>query len=52
VFTLSPVGPLQPNGQHIQWEVMNLFRYNDEGRLAEEWAQYDYRSFLQKLGAA
>jgi hypothetical protein len=25
---------------------------NDDGRLAEEWVQYDYRSFLQKLGAA
>jgi predicted ester cyclase len=51
VFTQSPVGSLQPNGQHIEWEVMNLFRYDDQGRLAEEWVQYDYRSFLQKLGA-
>lgn len=50
VFTQSPVGPLQPNGRHLEWEVMNHFRYNDEGRLAEEWAQSDQRSFLQKLG--
>lgn len=48
----SPVGPLRPNGQHIEWEVMNLFRYDDEDRLAEEWVQYDHRGFLQKLGAA
>ena len=52
VFTPSPVGPLQPNGQHIHWEVMNLFRYNDEGRLAEEWVQTDYKSLLKQLGAA
>lgn len=51
-FTQSPVGLLQPNGQQIEWEVMNLFRYDDDGRLAEEWVQYDYRGFLRKLGAA
>jgi predicted ester cyclase len=51
IFTQSPVGPLKPHGRHIEWEVMNLFRYDDEGRLAEEWVQYDFRSFLRKLGA-
>jgi predicted ester cyclase len=50
VFTQSPVGPVQPNGRHIEWEVMNQFRYNDQGRLAEEWVQYDLRGLLQKLG--
>jgi hypothetical protein len=29
---------------------MNIFRYNVDGRLAEEWVQTDYRGFLQKLG--
>jgi len=52
VFTMSPIGALQPNGKRIEWEVMNLFRYNDDSRLAEEWVQTDYRSLLQKLGAA
>ena len=27
-----------------------MFRYDDDGRLAEEWVQTDYRSFLAKLG--
>ena len=49
IFTQSPINPLQPNGRHLEWEVMNLFRYNDEDRLAEEWIQYDLRSLLQKL---
>jgi predicted ester cyclase len=50
VFTHSPIGPLEPTGQHLEWEVMNTFRYDDDGRLAEEWVQTDYRGFLVKLG--
>jgi hypothetical protein len=30
--------------------VINTFRYDQDGRLAEEWAQTGYRSFLAKLG--
>jgi hypothetical protein len=29
---------------------MNTFRYNSDGRLAEEWVQSDYRGLLKKLG--
>jgi len=50
VFTHSPIGPLEPTGKHLEWEVMGAFRYDDGGRLAEEWVQTDYRSFLTKLG--
>jgi predicted ester cyclase len=50
VFTYSPIGPLEPTGQHLEWEVIGTFRYDDRGRLAEEWVQTDYRSFLTKLG--
>ena len=50
VFTHSPVGPVEPTGQHLEWEAINTFRYHDDGRLAEEWVQTDYRSFLTKLG--
>jgi predicted ester cyclase len=50
VFTYSPIGPLGPTGQHLEWEVIGIFRYDAEGRLAEEWVQTDYRSFLTKLG--
>jgi len=38
VFTSSPIGPVEPTGQHVEWEVINTFRY-DDGRLAEEWVQ-------------
>jgi predicted ester cyclase len=50
VFTYSPVGPVEPNGQHLEWELIGIFRYDDDGRLAEEWVQTDYRSFVTKLG--
>jgi predicted ester cyclase len=50
VFTYSPIGPVEPTGQHLEWELIGTFRYDHEGRLAEEWVQTDYRSFLTKLG--
>jgi predicted ester cyclase len=50
VFTYSPIGPVEPTGQHLEWELIGIFRYDHEGRLAEEWVQTDYRSFLTKLG--
>jgi predicted ester cyclase len=48
--TYSPIGPAEPIGQDLEWEVIGTFRYHDDGRLAEEWVQTDYRSFLTKLG--
>lgn len=48
-FTHSPVGPLPPNGRRIVFELMNIFRYDDQGRLAEEWVQTDNRSRLRQL---
>src|ERR1700731_2682479 len=50
VFTYSPIGPVEPTGQHLEWEVIGTFRYDDEGQLAEEWVQTDYRGLLVKLG--
>ena len=50
VFTYSPIGPVAPTGQHLEWELINTFRYDENGRLAEEWVQTDYRSLLTKLG--
>jgi predicted ester cyclase len=50
LFTYSPIGPVEPTGQHLEWEVIGTFRYDDDSRMAEEWVQTDYRSFLTKLG--
>jgi predicted ester cyclase len=50
-FTHSPVGPLPPNGNRVVFELINIFRYDHRGRLAEEWVQTDNRSRLRQLGA-
>jgi predicted ester cyclase len=48
-FTHSPVGPLPPNGNRVVFELTNIFRYDDAGRLAEEWIQSDSRVVLRQL---
>jgi hypothetical protein len=50
-FTMSPAGRLEPNGARVTWDLMNMFRFDDEGRLVEEHVRTDYRSFLRQLGA-
>jgi hypothetical protein len=50
-FTASPIGLLEPSGKPFEYRVINIFRYAENGQLAEEWVQYDTRGFLQSLGA-
>jgi predicted ester cyclase len=50
-FTHSPVGELEPNGARVIWDLMNMFRFDDHGRLVEEFVRTDNRSFLRQLGA-
>ena len=51
-FTQSPAGPVPPNGKRVIWDLSNIFRFDEKGRLVEEWVRTDYRSFLSQLGAA
>jgi predicted ester cyclase len=50
-FTHSPAGPLPPNANRVVWDLINMFRLDERGRLVEEWVRTDYRSFLRQLGA-
>jgi predicted ester cyclase len=50
-FPHSPAGALPPNGQRVVWDLINIFRFDDQGRLVEEWVRTDNRSFLRQLGA-
>lgn len=50
-FARTPAGVLPPNGQRVVWDLMNIFRFDDQGRIIEEWVRTDYRSFLRQLGA-
>jgi predicted ester cyclase len=51
-FTQSPVGSLPPNSQHVVFDLINLFRYDDEGRIVDEYVQIDNHALLQQLGGA
>ena len=50
-FTQSPAGPLSPTGTRVVWDLINIFRFDDDGRLTEEFVRTDNRSFLRQLGA-
>lgn len=50
-FTQSPAGPLPPNGQRVVFDLINIFRFDEQGRLVEEWVRTDNRLFLAQLGA-
>jgi hypothetical protein len=50
-FTQSPAGRLEPTGARVVMDLMNIFRFDDEGRLVEEYVRTDNRSFLRQLGA-
>jgi len=32
-------------------DLINIFRFDEDGRLTEEWVRTDNRSFLRQLGA-
>jgi len=50
-FTMSPAGSLPPNGHRVTWDLINIFEFDDKGRLVEEFVRTDYRSFLRQLSA-
>ena len=49
-FTQSPAGKLAPNGQRVTFDLANIFRFDSDGRLIEEWVRTDNRSILRQLG--
>ena len=49
-FTQSPAGRLEPTGARVVMDLMNIFRFDDDGRLVEEYVRTDYRGFLRQLG--
>jgi len=46
----TPFGSIAPTGRRAQWELVNIFRYDANGQLAEEWVQYDNAGMLRQLG--
>lgn len=50
-FVHSPAGRLEPNGARVVMDLINIFRFDDEGRLIEEYVKTDNRGLLRQLGA-
>ena len=50
-FTQSPVGPLPPNGKRVVFDLINIFRMDDEGRLVDEYVRTDNKTVLEQLTA-
>ena len=48
-FTQSPAGPMQPNGRRVVFDLINIFRMDDDGRLTEEFVRNDARSLMEQL---
>ena len=49
-FQSALVGAVKPTGQPVRFELMNFFRYTADGKLVQEWVEYDNVSFLRQLG--
>lgn len=49
-FTASPMGTIQPSGKPMFFNINNVFGYAPDGALLEEYAQYDSRLLLERLG--
>lgn len=49
-FMMSPVGPVQPNGGRVVFDLMNIFRFDGQGRLVEEFVTTDNQGLLLQLG--
>lgn len=48
-FTQSPVGVVEPTGGRVVMDLINIFRFDEEGRLVEEYVRTDNRSLLRQL---
>jgi hypothetical protein len=40
-----------PTGTRVVWDLINIFGFDDDGQLIEEFVRTDYRSFLRQFGA-
>lgn len=40
------------NGKRVVFDLINIFRVDDEGRMVEEYVRTDNRSVLEQLGLA
>lgn len=49
-FDPTPFGTVKPHGGRVTLTLINMFRYDEDGALAEEWVQYDNVEWMRQLG--
>jgi steroid delta-isomerase-like uncharacterized protein len=42
---------IPPTGNHVEIELIDMFRFGDDGRVHEHWGVMDALSMMQQLGA-
>jgi predicted ester cyclase len=47
---MGAMGRAEPNGQVIRFETISIFRFDENGRLVEEWAQSDNMTLMAQMG--
>ena len=40
-----------PSNRYFEFGVMSIYRFDDDGRVAERWNVADFLSMLQQIGA-
>jgi predicted ester cyclase len=48
---VTPNGTLPPTGEPVVLHIVNFFRFDEDGIVVEEWAEFDNLNFLMQLGA-
>lgn len=49
-FESGAYGRIQPNGRYVELEMVNFFKFDDNGKLVEEWVAYDNLGWYRQLG--
>ena len=47
----GPLGSIPPANKEVTFSGVDIYRYNDEGRIAEAWVYYDVFNILKQVGA-
>jgi predicted ester cyclase len=49
-FAVQDGAAVNPNNQPVQFVVNSIYRFNDDGLIAEEWNGFDNLTFLSQMG--
>ena len=50
-FSSGPLGTIPPANKEIRFSGVDIYRFNEEGKIAEAWVTYDVLGILKQVGA-